>query len=76
MASRISITNIELYHVDVVTGVIERLTRDGVPVAFAQDLKCTPDGRLWVASDDGSDFKRLGVFNTDDGTFDPSIEES
>ncbi len=74
-ANRISITNIELYHIDVVTGAIERLTREGVPVAFAQGMEYTPDGQLWVATDDGSDFKRLGVFSTDDGRFEPVIEE-
>jgi dipeptidyl aminopeptidase/acylaminoacyl peptidase len=73
-ANYISVTNMELYHIDVETGAIDCLTQAGVPVSFGGS-EYAPDGRLWVATDVDSDFKRLGVFNTENGTFQPIIEE-
>ena len=70
----ISITKMELYLVDVASGAITRLTPEDASVAFA-GLQYAPDGRLWVASDEGAEFKRLGVFDTTSGTFQPVVEE-
>ena len=70
----ISITRMELFHVDVASGAVTRLTPEGAPVAYG-GLKYARDGRLWVTSDEGSDFKRLGVFDTDSSTFEPVVEE-
>ena len=71
----ISVTNIELYHIDVATGEETRLTSPDKPVAFSA-LEYAPDGRLWVSSDEGSDFKRVGIFDPESGTFTPVIEEA
>ena len=70
----ISITNTELYHIDVATGKETRLTSPDKPVAFSA-MEYAPDGRLWVSSDEGSDFKRIGTFDPQNGTFTPVIEE-
>ncbi len=70
----ISVTKMELYHLDVASGAIARITPEDASVAYS-GLQYAPDGRLWVASDNGSDFKRLGVLDTATGTFDPVIEE-
>jgi dipeptidyl aminopeptidase/acylaminoacyl peptidase len=71
----ISVTRMELYHVDVATGEKTLLTPEGANVAFS-GLQYAPDGQLWASSDEGSDFKRLGKFDTSSGTFQPIIEES
>lgn len=70
----ISVTNMELYHIDVASGDVTRLTPEGASVAFS-GLQYAPDGRLWVASDEGAEFKRLGTFDTARGVFEPVIEE-
>ena len=70
----ISVTRMELYHVDVATGEKTLLTEEGANVAFS-GLQYAPDGQLWAASDEGSEFKRLGKFDASTGTFQPIIEE-
>ncbi len=70
----VSVTDMELYHIDLVTGAETRLTPAGRPVAFS-GLEYAPDGRLWVSSDEGSEFKRLGIFDPATATFTPVIEE-
>ena len=70
-----SVTDIELFHIDVATGEETRLTPQGEPVAFS-GMEYAPDGRLWVSSDEGSDFKRLGVFDPVTGAFTPVVEEA
>ena len=70
----ISVTRMELYHVDVATGAKTRLTPEGVSLAFA-GLQYSTDGTLWAASDDGADFKRLGTFDPDSGVFTAIVEE-
>lgn len=69
-----SVTDIDLYHIDVATGAETRLTPEGRSVAFS-GAEYAPDGRLWVSSDEGSDFKRLGVLDPATGAFTPLIEE-
>lgn len=70
----ISVTKMELYHIDVTTGERTQLTEPGASVAFA-GLQYAADGKLWASSDEGSEFKRLGTFDTDTGSFVPVIEE-
>ncbi|MEC9067204.1 MAG: prolyl oligopeptidase family serine peptidase [Pseudomonadota bacterium] len=70
----ISVTEMELYEVDVASGAIDRLTPEGTPVAFS-GLQYAPDGRLWVASDHGAEFKRLGIFDRETARFEPLVEE-
>ncbi len=69
-----SVTDIELYHIDVATGAETRITPEGETVAFS-GLEYAPDGRLWAASDAGADFKRLGTVDPATGAFTPVIEE-
>ncbi len=74
VANYISVTNMELYHIDMATGEETRLTPEGRPVAFS-GMEYAPDGRLWAASDEGADFKRLGIFDPATGAFTPVVEE-
>ncbi|WP_298307250.1 prolyl oligopeptidase family serine peptidase [uncultured Erythrobacter sp.] len=70
----ISVTDMELYLIDVATGEERLISREGEPVSFS-GLTYAPDGRLWASSDEGSQFKRLGVFDPDRGVFDPIVAE-
>ncbi len=71
----ISVTDMELYLIDVETGTERKITTDGEPVSFS-GLTYAPNGRLWASTDDGSQFKRLGVFDPDRGGFTPIILEN
>lgn len=70
----VSVTDNQLYLVDIANGALQRLTNSGQPVAY-DGLQFAPDGRLWASSDDGSDVKRLGIVNLENSTFDPIIDE-
>lgn len=70
----ISVTDMELYLIDVETGAERKITKDGEPVSFS-GLTYAPDGKLWASTDDGSQFKRLGIFDPDTGSFTAVISE-
>ena len=70
----VSVTDMELYLIDLETGAEELITPRDKPVSFS-GYQYAPDGKLWVASDEGSQFKRLGIFDPASGTFDPVIDE-
>ena len=60
----VSITNTELYLLDVETGTKQRITRPpaGETVAYLA-AAFAPDGRILVTSDRGSEFQRLAVLD-------------
>jgi dipeptidyl aminopeptidase/acylaminoacyl peptidase len=70
----VSVTDNELYLIDLATGEETRITPEGAAVSFS-GLEYAPDGRLWGASDEGADFKRLGLIDPATGRFSPVIEE-
>lgn len=70
----VSVTDNQLYLVDIALGTSRKLTESDKPVAY-HGLKFAPDGRLWAASDDGSDVKRLGFVNLETSLFEPVIDE-
>ncbi|VWX59186.1 S9 family peptidase [Sphingorhabdus sp. 109] len=70
----VSVTDNQLYLIDIADGTSRKLTESDQPVAY-DGLKFAPDGRLWAASDDGSDVKRLGIVNLETATFEPVIDE-
>ncbi|PHR19814.1 MAG: S9 family peptidase [Sphingopyxis sp.] len=70
----VSVSDNQLYLVDIEQGTSRKLTDSNKPVAY-EGLKFAPDGRLWAASDDGSDVKRLGVFDLETSLFEPIIDE-
>lgn len=74
VANYISITDMELYLVDVASGDERRITPEDRTVAFS-GMEYAPDGTLWVSSDEGADFKRLGTLDPATGEFTPVIEE-
>ncbi|AMO72509.1 S9 family peptidase [Sphingorhabdus sp. M41] len=70
----VSVTDNQLYLIDIAHGSLRKLTDSSVPVAY-EGLQFAPDGRLWAASDDGSDVKRLGIVNLETSLFEPVVDE-
>lgn len=70
----VSITDNQLHLIDIANGTSRRLTNSDQPVAY-DGLKFSPDGRLWAASDEGSDVKRLGVVDIETSVFQPMVDE-
>ena len=59
----VSVTKSDLYDLDLATGKLTALTDPKAAIAYA-DPRYAPDGSLWVLSDEGSDFQRLGVIKS------------
>lgn len=70
----VSVTDNQLYLIDIANGTSRKLTDSTHPVAYS-GLKFAPDGKLWAASDDGSDVQRLGIVDIDTAAFTPVIDE-
>ena len=70
----VSVSDNQLYLIDLAAGSARKLTDSSKPVGY-DGLKFAPDGRLWAASDDGSDVKRLGILNLETSLFEPVIDE-
>ena len=70
----VSVTDNQLYLIDIAEGGSRKLTDSSKPVAY-EGLQFAPDGRLWAASDDGSDVKRLGIVNLETSLFEPVVDE-
>jgi len=75
VANYISVQNIELYLLDLATGEETRITDPDNPIAF-NGISFAPDGQLWIATDQGSDFKRLGTLDVETGSFTPVVTEN
>lgn len=70
----VSVTDNQLYLIDIVNGTSQKLTNSAEPVGY-DGLKFSPDGALWAASDEGSDVKRLGIVDIETFAFQPMIDE-
>jgi len=70
----VSVADNQLYLIDIVNGTSQKLTNSEQPVAY-DGLKFAPDGKLWAASDEGSDVKRLGIIDAETAIFQPMIDE-
>jgi dipeptidyl aminopeptidase/acylaminoacyl peptidase len=70
----ISVSDNQLHMIDLAAGTARKLTDSSNPVGY-DGLKFAPDGRLWAASDYGSDVKRLGVVNLETSLFEPLVDE-
>ncbi len=56
----------DLYSIDLATGILTRLNRPGA-IANYRNAKYAPDGTIYVISDAGNDFNRLGTISAKDG---------
>jgi len=66
----ISINKSNLYLLDVASGAMTPVGDHAKPIAYG-GAAFAPDGTLWVTSDEGSDFQRLGTLDPASGRFTP-----
>lgn len=63
---RLSVASSNIYEMEVATGILARLNRPGPPASYG-DPRYSPDGRVFVTSDAGSDVQRLGTLDRQNG---------
>ncbi len=63
-----SVTKSDLYLLDVASGALSPIGDHSKTIAYGGAL-FAPDGTLWVTSDEGSDFQRLGTLDIKSGAF-------
>jgi dipeptidyl aminopeptidase/acylaminoacyl peptidase len=68
LANGISVNKTDLYRLDVASGRITPIGDHKAAISYGA-AKYAPDGTLWVTSDDGSDFLRLGTLDPATGRF-------
>jgi dipeptidyl aminopeptidase/acylaminoacyl peptidase len=66
----LSVTNTDLYVFDLKNGGMKPIDDRAKDIAYS-GAEFAPDGSLWVTSDEGSDFQRLGTLDTKTGIFTP-----
>jgi len=64
----ISVTKSNLYRLDIASGALTPIGDHTKSIAYG-GAKYAPDGTLWVTSDEGSDFQRLGTIDPATGRF-------
>ncbi|HEX8126760.1 MAG TPA: prolyl oligopeptidase family serine peptidase [Allosphingosinicella sp.] len=68
VAEYISVTKTNLHRIDVATGRMTPIGNHNAPIAYG-GAQYAPNGTLWVTSDEGSDFQRLGILDPATGRF-------
>jgi dipeptidyl aminopeptidase/acylaminoacyl peptidase len=69
-----SVQDVDLYTLDFATGAMTAIGDPQAEIAYS-GLEIAPDGTLWVTSDQGSDFQRLGRLDPASGAFTPVSKE-
>ena len=70
VGSYVSVTNTDLYMLDLASGVMTPIGDPRKDIAYG-GAQFAADGSLWVTSDEGTDFQRLGTLDTKTGKFTP-----
>ncbi|MFN5645688.1 MAG: S9 family peptidase [Sphingomonadales bacterium] len=70
VGSYVSVTNTDLYMLDLASGVMTPIGDPKKDIAYG-GAQCAPVGSLWVTSDEGADFQRLGTLDRKTGKFTP-----
>ena len=70
-----SVQDVDLYRLDFASGAMTAIGDPKAEVAYS-GAEIAPDGTLWVTSDEGSDFKRLGRLDPRTGAFKPVSRET
>ncbi len=68
VAQYISVTKSNLYRLDLASGAMTPIGDHKKALAYG-DVAVAPDGQVWVTSDEGSDFQRLGTIDLSTGAF-------
>ncbi len=69
-----SVQNVDLYKLDLTSGKMNPIGDTAAEISYGGG-QVAPDGTLWVTSDEGSDFQRLGRLNPATGKFTPVSTE-
>jgi dipeptidyl aminopeptidase/acylaminoacyl peptidase len=70
-----SVQDVDLYRLDLATGAMTPIGDPKAEIAYG-GARVAPDGTLWVTSDEGSDFQRLGRLDPATGKFTPATKEA
>lgn len=70
-----SVQDVDLYRIDLATGAMTPIGDSTAEIAYS-GIEVAPDGTLWVTSDQGSDFQRLGRLDPVSGAFSPVSTEA
>ena len=70
-----SINKTNLWMLDIASGKLTAVGDHAKPISYG-DAQFAPDGSLWVTSDEGSDFQRLGTLDPASGRFTPKSPEA
>lgn len=71
--NRMSVNRADVYELDLAGGRMTQLNK-GKPASFAEP-RYAADGSVWLTSDSGSDFARLGLLDRSSGAFVPKTRE-
>jgi Tol biopolymer transport system component len=74
VANYVSVTNVDLYRMNVANGRMNPIGDPKKQIAYG-GAQYAPNGTLWVTSDEGSDFQRLGTLDPATGRFTPVAPE-
>ena len=66
----VSVTKSNLHLLDLASGRRTQIGDHEKPISYG-DAQFAPDGSLWVLSDEGSEFQRLGTLDVSSGAFTP-----
>jgi dipeptidyl aminopeptidase/acylaminoacyl peptidase len=66
----VSVTKTNLFKLDLVKGGMTPIGDHSAPISY-QGAQIAPDGTIWVTSDEGSEFQRLGTLDPATGKFTP-----
>ncbi|MFM2409358.1 MAG: hypothetical protein RL481_186, partial [Pseudomonadota bacterium] len=70
VANYVAVTNVDMYVLDLEKGGMVPVGDIAKDIAY-RGAEFAPDGTLWVTSDEGSDFQRLGTLDPATGKFTP-----
>ncbi|ODT00797.1 MAG: peptidase [Erythrobacter sp. SCN 62-14] len=70
-----SVQDVDLYRLDLGTGKMSAIGDPAREIAYG-GLRVAPGGAVWVTSDEGSDFRRLGRLDPASGAFTPVTDEA
>jgi len=70
-----SVQDTNLYRLDLASGAMTAVGDPKAEIAYS-GMEIAPDGTLWVTSDQGSDFQRLGRLDPVSGKFTPVSKEA
>ena len=70
-----SVQDADPYRLDLASGAMTPIGDPAAEIAYS-GMEVAPDGTLWVTSDEGSDFQRLGRLDPVSGAFSPVSNEA